>query len=112
MPQFVIFLSDELFSKSIPILVTVEPISSAILRIELADSRKAEDWKKHWKCLEDNGYCAIYLVSDEGSGICTAHAEALADIIRQPDTYHALAHQLGKWVKILEAAAYKAIDKE
>jgi hypothetical protein len=29
------------------------------------------------------------------------------DIIRQPDTYHAIAHQLGKWVNILEAAAYK-----
>ena len=110
--QFVIFLSDELFSKSIPILVTVDPISSAILRIELADSRKAEDWKKHWKCLEENGYCAIYLVSDEGTGICTAQKEALADIIRQPDTYHAIAHQLGQYVDILEKAAYKAIKAE
>ncbi|MCW4031810.1 MAG: hypothetical protein NWF08_00255 [Candidatus Bathyarchaeota archaeon] len=110
--QFVIFLSDEIFSKSIPILVTVEPISSAILRIELADSRKAEDWKRHWKCLEKNGYYAIYLVSDEGKGICTAQEEALANIIRQPDTYHAIAHQLGQWVEILEAAAYKAIKEE
>ena len=108
----VIFLSDEIFSKSIPILVTVEPISSAILRIELADSRKAEDWKKHWKCLEDNGYCAIYLVSDEGSGICTAKEEALRDLIRQPDTYHAIAHQLGLWDKRLEDSAYKAIKEE
>jgi hypothetical protein len=110
--QFVIFLCDEIFSKSIPILVTVEPNSSAILRIELADSRKAEDWKKHWKCLEKNGYYAIYLVSDEGKGICTAKKEALADIIRQADTYHAIAHQLGKWVDILEKAAYKAIEEE
>jgi len=110
--QFVIFLSDELFSKSVPILVTVDPISSAILRIELAESRKAEDWKKHWKCLEDNGYHAIYLVSDEGKGICTAHEEALVDIIRQPDTYHAIAHQLGQYVDILEKAAYKAIKAE
>ena len=90
----------------------MEPISSAILKIELADTRKAEDWKKHWKCLEENGYYAIYLVSDEGIGICTAHKEALADIIRQPDTYHAIAHQLGHWVKFLENAAYKAIKEE
>jgi len=110
--QFVIYLSDEIFSKSIPILVTVDPISSAILRIELADSRKAEDWKKHWKCLEENGYYAIYLCSDEGKGICTAKEEALADIIRQPDTYHAIAHQLGQFVDILEKAAYKAIKEE
>ncbi|MGA1871914.1 MAG: hypothetical protein ACMUJM_25625 [bacterium] len=78
----------------------------------MADSRKAEDWKKHWKCLEQNGYYAIYLASDEGKGICTAKEEALSDIIRKPDTYHAIAHQLGVWVNSLEAAAYKAIREE
>lgn len=110
--KLVVFLSDEIFAKSIPILVTVDPISSATLRIELADSRKVEDWKNHWECLEKNGYLATYLVTDEGRGLCAAQKEALADIIRQPDTYHAIAHQLGKWVNILEAAAYKAIQKE
>jgi hypothetical protein len=110
--QLAVFLSDEIFSKSIPILVTVEPISSAILRIELADSRKAEDWKNHWECIEENGYFAAYLVCDEGKGLCTAHKEALPDVIRQSDTYHAIAHRLGMWVKILEVAAYSAIEKE
>ena len=110
--QLLVFLSDEIFSKNIPILVTVDPISSAILRIELADTRKAEDWKNHWECLEKNGYIAIYLVSDEGKGLCTAQKEALADIMRQPDTYHAIAHQLGRWVQRLEDAAYSAIQKE
>lgn len=110
--KLVIFLSDEIFSKGIPILVTVDPISSAILRIELADTRKVEDWKRHWECLENNGYVAIYLVSDEGKSLCQAQKEALVDIIRQPDTYHAIAHQLGKWVNILEKASYKAIDEE
>jgi hypothetical protein len=106
------FSSDEIFSKSTPILLTVDPISSAILRIELADTRKVEDWKRHWECLQDNGYVAIYLVSDEGKSLCQAQKEALVNIIRQPDTYHAIAHQLGKWVKILEDAAYKAIYEE
>jgi hypothetical protein len=110
--QVVVFLSDELFSKSIPILVTVEPISSAILKIELADSRKVEDWKKHWECLQDNGYCALYLVCDEGKALCEAQKEALADIFRQPDTYHAIAHRLGIWVRIFEQAAYSAIKEE
>ncbi len=41
--QFAVFLSDELFSKQTPILVTVEPQSSAILRIELSDTRQADD---------------------------------------------------------------------
>jgi hypothetical protein len=110
--QLVVFLSDEIFSKSIPLLVTVEPISSAILRIELADTRKAEDWKKHWECLEKNGYFAVYLVSDEGKGLCSAQKEALSETFRQPDTYHAIAHQLGRWVKVLENVAYKTIEEE
>jgi hypothetical protein len=58
--QLVVFLSDEIFAKNIPILVTVDPISSAILRIELADSRKVEDWKNHWECL-------TYLLQLQGS---------------------------------------------
>jgi hypothetical protein len=110
--QTVIFLSDELFAKSIPILVTVDPISSAILRIELAETRKAEDWKKHWQCLENNGYYAAYLVCDEGQGLCTAQKEALANIFRQPDTYHAIAHNLGQWVNRFETAAYQAIGAQ
>jgi hypothetical protein len=110
--RLVVFLSDEIFAKNIPILVTVDPISSAILRIELADSRKIEDWKKHWECIQENGHIATYLVTDEGKGLCGAQKEALADIFRQPDTYHAIAHQLGKWVNNLEQKALGAIEKE
>lgn len=110
--KVVVFLSDEIFSKDKPILVTVDPISSAILRIELADARKAENWKRHWKRIEENGHYAAYLVCDEGKGLCAAKAEALPDVVRQSDTYHAIAHQLGLWVERLEKAAYKAIDAE
>ena len=110
--KVVVFLSDEIFSKDKPILVTVDPLSSAILRIELADARKAENWKRHWKRIEKNGHYAAYLVCDEGKGLCAAKAEALPDVMRQPDTYHAIAHQLGLWGERLEKAAYKAIDTE
>jgi len=110
--QYLVFASDEIFSKTTPILVTVDPCSSAILRIELTGSRKAEDWKKHFECLYDNGVEAIYLVSDEGKGICAGHAAVLSDVVRQTDTYHAIAHQLGSWTDRLEKAAYKAIGVE
>ena len=110
--QYLVFTSDEIFSKTTPILVTVDPISSAILRIELADSRKAEDWKRHFECLYDNGWEAIYLVTDEGTGLRAGHAEALSDVVRQSDTYHAIAHQLGRWTNRLEDAAYQAIALE
>ncbi len=110
--RYLVFASDEIFSKTLPILVTVDPCSSAILRIELADSRKAEDWKRHFECLHDNGIEAIYLVSDEGNGIRAGHAQVMSDVVRQSDTYHAIAHQLGSWADRLEKAAYKAIGVE
>lgn len=110
--KLVVFLSDEVFSKQTPILVTVDPLSSAILRIELADNRQADKWKNHWNLIEDNGYQAIYLVSDEGTALNKAQKEALANTFRQPDTYHAIAHQLGLHVKQLEKKAYTAIEQE
>jgi len=110
--QYLVFASDEIFSKTTPILVSVDPCSSAILRIELADSRKAEDWKRHFECLYENGIEAIYLVCDEGQGIRAGHAQVMSDVLRQSDTYHAIAHQLGSWADRLEKAAYKAIGLE
>lgn len=110
--QYLVFAADEIFSKTTPILVTVDPISSVILRIELAESRKAEDWQNHFECLHDNGFDAIYLVTDEGKGLLGGHARALSEVVRQSDTYHAIAHQLGSWTDRLEKAAYKAIAVE
>jgi hypothetical protein len=110
--RVVVFLSDELFAHGLPILVTVEPQSSALLRVELVDTRDWMQWKQHWECLEQNGYHALYLVSDEGRALTKAQKETLKDIIRQPDTYHAIAHRLGRYVARLDAAAYTAIDKE
>ena len=110
--QYLVFASDEIFSKTTPILVTVDPCSSAVLRIELADSRQAQDWKRHFECVHDNGIEAIYLVCDEGQGIRAGHAQVMNDVLRQSDTYHAIAHQLGSWADRLEKAAYKAIDVE
>jgi hypothetical protein len=108
----VVFASDEIFSKSTPILVTVEPVSSAILKIELLPTRKAEDWIRHWNCIERDGHTAIYLVSDEGTGLTSGHSKGLSDVPWQPDTFHAIAHRLGLWVDRLEKSAYQAITEE
>jgi len=110
--KLAVFASDEIFSKHTPILVTVDPVSSVILRIELSDTRKAKDWVNHWQCIEDNGYIAIYLVSDEGTGLTSGHSKGLSDRPFQPDTYHVIAHRLGIWLERFEKNAYKAIDKE
>lgn len=110
--RLVIIASDEIFSHLRPILITVDPVSSAILRIELADSREVSVWREHWECIERNGYLAVYLVNDEGTSMSAAQKEALADVIRQSDTFHGLAHRLGAWVDRLEKAAYAAIEHE
>ena len=110
--KYLVFASDEIFSKTTPILVTVDPCSSAILSIELASSRNADNWKHHFECLSDNGLEAVYLVSDEGSGLRAGHTQALTEVVRQSDTYHAIAHNLGSWVDRFETAAYAAIKAE
>jgi hypothetical protein len=103
----VVFLSDEIFSGGEPVLITVDPISSAILKIEPVEKRRAEEWKKHWLCIENNGFEAIYLVTDEGSGLRAAHDDFFLDVI-----FHAVAYRLGSRLKRLEKLAYKAIAEE
>ena len=110
--HYLVFASDEIFSKSAPILITVDPCSSVILRMELANSRNADDWKNHFECLGNNAIEAIYLVSDDGTGIRAGHAKVMNDKLRQSDTYHGIAHNVGSWVGRLEIAAYATIEKE
>ncbi len=110
--KYVYLAADEIFSHSTPILISVDPISSAILRIELAGSRKTEDWVGHFNKLKENGANVVLLASDEGQGIRSACGQSLPDAYRQPDTFHAISHRLGKWVNSLESSAYAAIEKE
>lgn len=108
----IIFVSDEIFSKRKPILITVDPISTAILNIELGDDRSGETWSKHFSIIEGNGFKASHLASDGGIGLQLGRREALSDTIFQPDTYHAVAHRLGIWVSRFEKSAYSAIEYE
>jgi hypothetical protein len=108
----VIYVSDEIFAKNSPILITVDPISTAILKIELLDKRTANAWIHHWESIEDNGFVPVYLVCDGGTALAKAHDEYLSDLIKQPDTYHSIAHILGVIDKRFEKDAYDAINKE
>ncbi|MBL0722017.1 MAG: hypothetical protein JJV88_05500 [Sulfurovum sp.] len=104
-------VSDEIFIGNQPILITAEPRSSAILAIELAKDRTKDTWTEHITKIELSGKVEIiYMVTDEGSGLRWAISDK--NILWQPDTYHAIAHRLGKWVHILEARAYKRIAIE
>jgi hypothetical protein len=109
----VTLLLDEIFIGSQPILITVEPISSTILNIELADNRKGETWEKHINQLTDKRNIEIInSVTDEGAGILLGIKSSLPNTHRQSDTFHTLSHRLGIWVHRLESKAYCAIENE
>ena len=108
----VVFASDEVFSKSKPVLITVDPSSSAILRIELSKDRKSPSWQTHWQGILDANIQPIYICNDEGSGMEAARKELLSHVARQSDTFHAIALHLGDIVRQLEEQAYKAIEEE
>lgn len=104
-------VADEIFIGNQPILITAEPKSSVILSIELADDRTKDTWSKHLTKIEsENNIDITSMATDEGTGLRAAMNNK--GIFWQPDTYHAIAHRLGKWVSILEQRAYKRIAIE
>ena len=85
----VFLLCDEIFTLGQPILLTVEPRSLAILKIELVDNREAETWKKHWEALADAGLIEHpTVVADQGAGL--VKGGALMGLLHHPDLFHLL----------------------
>jgi len=108
----VVFASDEVFSRRLPVLITVDPVSSVIFRMDLAENRKSKSWELHWQSLLDAGIVPLYLTSDEGSGMKAAKEIVFPKLMHQTDTFHALSYHLGEVFRILEEQAYKAIGEE
>jgi hypothetical protein len=87
--QIVFLLCDEIFTLGRPILLTVEPKSLAILKIELGENREAETWKQHWQALVEAGLITQQtVVSDQGSGLVKGCA--LMGLTHHPDLFHLL----------------------
>lgn len=87
--QLVYLLCDEICTLGQPILMTVEPRSLAILKLELADKRDAETWKKHWSDLSEAGVIERpIVVSDQGSGLVKGCA--LVGLTHHPYLFHLL----------------------
>ena len=107
--QFLVFADDEIFSKSSPILITVDPISSAILRIELVNHRTADKWSHHYQAILEKGFFPRLLTSDAGTALDAARGQVFPKTAWQSDTFHGVAHRLGDWVRRLEKSAYTAM---
>lgn len=104
--------SDEIFSKQTPILITVDPISLLLLRIELSDDRKKDSWVSHFQEIKVQNISLSQFTSDEGVGMLAAMQEEMSDIDRQSDTFHAVAHRLGLFSNRFYQSACKAIGEE
>jgi hypothetical protein len=87
--QIVFLLADEIFTRGQPILMTVEPQSLTILKIELVENREGETWRKHWQELAEAGLIEHQtVVSDQGSGLVKGCA--LMGLTHHPDLFHLL----------------------
>src|SRR5215831_4231994 len=107
----VFYLSDEIFARHQPILVTIEAHSTAILKIQLASERSAETWKAHFDDLGDHRFHSIGMASDRGRGLVAGYHAACPDARWVCDRFHEF-HDLFDRRRQLERKAYAAIAKE
>jgi hypothetical protein len=82
-------LGDEIFAIHTPILVTIEPQSTAMLRIELATDRSASTWKAHFETLHEHHFSSIGMASDRGVGLVAGSREAHPEALWVRDQFHA-----------------------
>ena len=107
----VFYLSDELFARHQPILVTIEAQSTAILKIQLASDRSAETWKAHFDDLGEHRFHSIGMASDRGLGLMVGYHAACPDARWVCDRFHEFQDLFDRR-RQLERKAYAAIAKE
>jgi hypothetical protein len=107
----VFYLSDEIFARHQPILVTIEAQSTAILKIQLAADRSAETWKAHFEDLGDHRFHSLGMASDRGVGLVAGYHAACQEARWVCDRFHEFQDLFDRRHQ-LERKAYAAIAKE
>jgi len=107
----VFYLSDEIFARHQPILVTIEAQSTAILKIQLASDRSAETWKAHFDDLGAHRFHSLGMASDRGLGLVAGYHAACQDARWVCDRFHEFQDLFDRR-RQLERKAYAAIAKE
>ena len=107
----VFYLSDEIFARHQPILVTIEAQSTAILKIQLASDRSAQTWKAHFDDLGEHRFHSIGMASDRGVGLVAGYQSACPDARWVCDRFHEFQDLFDRRQQ-LERKAYAAIAKE
>src|SRR5467141_1070822 len=109
--KVVLYLSDEIFARHQPILVTIEAQSTAMLKMQLASDRSAETWKAHFDDLGDHRFHSIGMASDRGLGLMAGYHAACPDARWVCDRFHEFQDLFDRR-RQLERKAYAAIAKE
>ncbi len=105
-------LLDELFVHRGPILVAVEPHSTALLLLSKEASRDGDTWGVRLLETEEHGFHFIQVVSDQAKGIAAGVQAALGeDQSHQADVGH-LFGEVARLEARVERTAYKTIGEE
>src|SRR5712691_6611005 len=109
--KVVLYLTDEIFARHQPILVTIEAQSTAMLKMQLASDRSAETWKAHFDDLGAHRFDSIGMASDRGRGLVAGSHAACPDARWVCDRFHEFQDLFDRR-RQLERKAYAAIAKE
>lgn len=101
---------DELFACGQPHLVVVEHSSLLILALERPERCDEKSWRHTLEEMRQRGVGLARVASDGGKALGAAIAQ-LAGVEQQLDRWHGL-RQVGRVLRWLEQAAYKAMGKE
>ena len=109
--KVVFYLSDEIFALRVPILVTIDAQSTAILKIELASDRSAKTWERHFNDLGAHRFHSLGMASDRGVGLKAGYQAACKEGFWVCDQFHEFQDLFNRCHQ-LERKAYGAIGEE
>lgn len=102
---------DETFFLGQPVLMIIEPVSSAILLAEVCADRQAETWGTALQLVKDQGMQIEGLIEDMARNYGKSQGLAnLSDATVQKDPWH-LMQDSAKLLTHLEKSAYRAMQK-
>lgn len=105
-------LLDELFVHRGPILVAVEPHSTALLLLSKEEARDGDTWGVRLLETQEHGFHFTQVASDQAKGIAAGVQAALGeDVAHQADVGH-LFREVVRLEAQVERTAYKTIGEE
>lgn len=102
---------DETFFHGAPILMVIEPVSSAILLAEVCADRQSDTWGAALQIVQDQGMHIAGLIEDMARNYEKSQKLAnLSDAQVQKDTWHVIMDS-AQLVTALEKSAYRTMQK-